>query len=81
MGEAVHQCEAATGPRDRDRDTVSGGADDGRCLFEELGGLLDAGKMFDLGEQVFVESFLAARVELEVCRPGDRVNYAGGRAR
>jgi hypothetical protein len=80
VGEAVHQCEAATGPCDRDRYAVAGGADDGRGLFEQLRGLLDSWEMFDLGEQVFVESFWAARVELEVCRPGDGVNYADGRA-
>jgi len=80
MGEAIHQRQAATGPRHCNRYTVTRGADDGRGLFEQLGGLRDSGEAFDPGKQVFIESFRAARMELEVRRPGDRMNYACGRA-
>ena len=34
----------------------------------------DSLKMFDASEQLFVESFRAACMELEVCWPGDRVD-------
>jgi hypothetical protein len=80
MGEAIHQCQATTSARDRDRSAVTARADDGRGLFEDLGGLLDSGEAFDPGEQVFIESFRAACMELEVCRPGNRVYYACSRA-
>jgi hypothetical protein len=80
VGEAIHQCQTTTGSRDRYRYTATVRANDGRGLFEELGGLLDPGEAFDAGEQAFIEPFRAARVELEVCRPYDRMNYARGRA-